>query len=184
MVFGSLERNEEALAAFDEAILLNPQNANVWHEKGMVLESLERFEEAVVAYDESIRLNPQNANTFRRKGAILRKLGRKDEAIEANDESRKILGYSPNSSRLSSESGNREPLTDEQIETEVVILLQGNNLYGDQIYSYLKVNGMNLTDMFVEMRLGHNFRPTDFGTVLAAGRGKPTQEFHDEIKRK
>lgn len=73
-------------------------------------------------------------------------------------------------------------LVDDQfLDVEIVILLQGNNLFGDQVYSYLQLTGRNLKDMFVKMQAGDNFKPADFGTVLQAGRGEPTQSVKDEM---
>lgn len=71
---------------------------------------------------------------------------------------------------------------DEYLETEVVILLQGTNLFGNPVYSYLKLTGKALREMFVKMKIGENFKPSDFGTVLAAGTGLPSEEVREEMK--
>ena len=70
---------------------------------------------------------------------------------------------------------------DEFLDVEVVILLQGNNLFGDLVYSYLQLRGQNLKDMFAKMQTGENFKPSDFGTVIAAGRGDPPPEVRAEM---
>jgi len=75
------------------------------------------------------------------------------------------------------------PKVDETfLESEVVILLQGNNVFGDPVYSYVKMIGRKLKDLFLKMEKGENFTPSDYGTVVAAGRGEPTQELKDEMR--
>jgi hypothetical protein len=75
-----------------------------------------------------------------------------------------------------------ELVSDEFLDAEVVLLMQGTNLFGDLIYSYLKASGRNLKLMFGKMQKGDNFLPSDFGTVLAAGRGEPTEEVREEMR--
>jgi len=36
--------------------------------------------------------------------------------------------------------------------------------------------------MFAAMQAGENFKPSDFGTVIAAGIGEPSQEIRDEMR--
>jgi len=73
-------------------------------------------------------------------------------------------------------------ISDEYLEDEVVVLLQGTNMFGDAVYSYLKLIGRDLKRMFAKMQAGENFKPGDYGTVLYAGRGVPSQEIKDEMK--
>ena len=69
----------------------------------------------------------------------------------------------------------------EAMDVEFVILLQGNNLFGDAIYSYVKMTGTKLKEVFAKMQINENFKPSDFGEVISAGRGEPTQEVRDEM---
>jgi hypothetical protein len=73
-------------------------------------------------------------------------------------------------------------VADEYLDTEIVILLQGTNLFGNPVYSYLKLLGKALKEMFTKMQRGENFKPSDFGTVLAAGTGYPSEEVRKEMK--
>jgi hypothetical protein len=70
---------------------------------------------------------------------------------------------------------------DEFLDVEIIILLQGTNMFGDNVYAYLQIVGRNLKEMFGKMQKGDNFKPADFGTVLAAGRGEPTAEVREEM---
>jgi hypothetical protein len=64
---------------------------------------------------------------------------------------------------------------------ELVILLQGKNSFGDDIFSYLKLTMERMFDLRIAMVEGQKFMPSDFGTVLAAGRGEPDNELRSEM---
>lgn len=80
-------------------------------------------------------------------------------------------------------SNNSTPLelNDEILEEKVVILLQGENNFGDRIFSYLQLTLRNLQQLKHFLHTGETFMPADFGTVLAAGRGEPSQELRSEM---
>jgi HEAT repeat protein len=75
-------------------------------------------------------------------------------------------------------------VNDEYLEVEIVILLQGANLYGNRVYSYVKMLGRRLRGMFDRMQRGENFKPADFGEVLAAGLGEPPPDIRDMMQEK
>ncbi|MDE3060772.1 MAG: hypothetical protein KGJ06_07160 [Pseudomonadota bacterium] len=62
-----------------------------------------------------------------------------------------------------------------------VILLQGKNLFGDKIYSYLKVGMGQIKELYAALQSGKDFTPSDFGTVVAAGKGDPPEDVKAEI---
>lgn len=64
-----------------------------------------------------------------------------------------------------------------------VILLQGKNTFGDMIYCYVKVILPNLEKLQNTLRTGGTFNPSDFGEVIAAGKGKPPESVRNEIAR-
>jgi len=72
-------------------------------------------------------------------------------------------------------------ISEQYLEVEIVLLMQGTNSFGDPVYAYLKINGRNLREMFVKMKSNENFKPSDYGTVIAAGRDMPTDEVRAEI---
>lgn len=67
------------------------------------------------------------------------------------------------------------------LEEAVVILMQGKNTFGDSIYSYLKITNKDLMRMKTVIQGGQPFNPSDFGTIVAAGKGEPTDEVRAEI---
>ncbi len=63
-----------------------------------------------------------------------------------------------------------------------VILMQGKNTFGDRIYSYLKLTVKEFLNMQEAIRSGNPFNPSDFGSVVAAGKGEPPTEVRAEIE--
>jgi tetratricopeptide (TPR) repeat protein len=78
-------RFDEALVAFDKAILLDPQIAEVHSNRGLVLATLKRFDEALAAFDKVILLDPQSARAHSNRGLVLAALKRFDEALVTLD---------------------------------------------------------------------------------------------------
>ncbi len=78
-------------------------------------------------------------------------------------------------------SSSSNVIDEKLLDVDIVILLQGTNLFGDGIYSYLRLPGRKLKEMFAKMRAKENFNPSDFGEVLSAGRGDPSQEVRAEM---
>lgn len=84
---------EDALAAFDEAIRINPKNAHPWHGRGMALSQLGRFSGALAAFEQAINIDKTNASSWNSKGIVLNQLGRLDQAIGAFGQA---IGINPN----------------------------------------------------------------------------------------
>ena len=81
-----LGRYEDALAAHDEAIRLDPQDSIPHIGRGTALGRLGRPEEALAAFDEAIQLDPQNSIPLNGRALVLGSLGRHKEALTAFDE--------------------------------------------------------------------------------------------------
>lgn len=80
-------------------------------------------------------------------------------------------------------SNNSTPveMTEDVLDEKGVILLQGTNVHGDPIYSYLQLTIRSLQQLRDRMRSGEKFLPADFGVVIAAGRGEPDNELRSEM---
>ncbi len=57
-----LEENkfEEALGFFDQALLLNQNDPELWNYKGIVLRSIGRYDEALECFNKSLELDPRD----------------------------------------------------------------------------------------------------------------------------
>ena len=78
------------------------------------------------------------------------------------------------------------PLTEQEKEKlgeeEIVLLLSGFNNYGDKIYNYLKIPLKNIELIIKAVEGGGRFEVREFGEVIAAGLGTPTDEVRQEIE--
>ena len=77
----SLDRAEEALACFEEALTSEPDNAELLLKKGTALERLERLDEAIASYDQAIAANKSLITAYLLKGGILSRMNRQPEAL-------------------------------------------------------------------------------------------------------
>jgi len=66
-----LEKQEEAIEAYNKAIEINPKYADAWYNKGVTLVQLERQEEAIKAFDKAIEIYPKYAGAWNNKGVAL-----------------------------------------------------------------------------------------------------------------
>ena len=79
-------RSTEALAAYEQAIRLDPNFTLAYYNKGILLNELHRYEEALSAFEQAIRLDPNDANTYHDKGIALNELHRNEEALSSYDQ--------------------------------------------------------------------------------------------------
>lgn len=77
---------KEALAAYEEALRLNPALRDAWYGKAHMLVVLKRCEEALLASDEALRLDPTFLWAWYTKANALADLKRYEEALQAYDE--------------------------------------------------------------------------------------------------
>jgi tetratricopeptide (TPR) repeat protein len=80
---GSLE---ESVEAFNKAIDLDPQNADVWRYKALILRDQGEYDEAIAAFDRAIEFDPQNTEAKVEKAGTLMVMGRQGEALAIFDE--------------------------------------------------------------------------------------------------
>jgi tetratricopeptide (TPR) repeat protein len=86
MVYYREKRYDEALAAYDHAIELDPHYADAYYNKGEVLRRFERYDDALVLYNLAVEADPLFADAWYKKGRMLHKLKRDKEALVAYDQ--------------------------------------------------------------------------------------------------
>lgn len=70
-----------AIAAYNQAIDINPDVAEYWFNQGLTLFHLQDFPAAIAAYDQAINIKPQHYKSWYNRGLILGELGEFTEAI-------------------------------------------------------------------------------------------------------
>ena len=82
-----LKRYDEAIAAFDRAIALNPEFIHLAHYgKGLAFYSQKKHAAAIDSLELAIAANPSYAPAFSRKSSSLREINRLDEALVAAEQ--------------------------------------------------------------------------------------------------
>lgn len=51
---------DEALGFFEQALLLNQNDPDLWNHKGVVLRSLGRYEESMECFNKSLEIDPRD----------------------------------------------------------------------------------------------------------------------------
>ena len=93
IVLAEMGKKNEALAAYDEAIKIDPNYAEVHCGRGDALAYLGRNQEALAAYNKAIKINPNFAIAHNNRGVLFRKLGRNKKALAAYH---KAIKFNPN----------------------------------------------------------------------------------------
>ncbi len=74
-------RYDKAIEEYDEAISLNPADADMYNNRGIAYYKLDQFEKAMRDYDEAIRINPEHALAYYNRGVVNKKQGERAKAI-------------------------------------------------------------------------------------------------------
>ncbi|MCH7757625.1 MAG: tetratricopeptide repeat protein [Thaumarchaeota archaeon] len=53
---------EDALRCFEQAIIMNPNDPDLWNFKAVVLRSIGRHEEAIECFNKSLKIDPRDKN--------------------------------------------------------------------------------------------------------------------------
>ncbi len=74
---------DEAIAAYQKAIEIDPDYADAYYNIGIALRKQGKLDEAIAAYQKAIEIDPDYADAYYNIGIALRKQGKLDEAIAA-----------------------------------------------------------------------------------------------------
>jgi tetratricopeptide (TPR) repeat protein len=85
--------HQEALAEFDRAISLDPNEGKYWVSKAVALKELKLYEEALAAAGQALAINPQSASAWDINGNVFWSLNRYEDALTAYNKS---LSLEPN----------------------------------------------------------------------------------------
>ncbi|HEY9761787.1 MAG TPA: tetratricopeptide repeat protein [Trichocoleus sp.] len=79
-------RYQEAIAAYEKVLQLQPSQDQIWFKQGLALEALGNCEAAVMAYDRVLQLRPQDYLAWLKRAKALEALNRLEGALAAYDE--------------------------------------------------------------------------------------------------
>jgi tetratricopeptide (TPR) repeat protein len=82
----NLQQTDTALACFDEAIALDPTNADAFVKKGATFEKLGKLDEAIDCYDRAIALDQSMTMAYLGKGGVFNRLERYSEALQCYEQ--------------------------------------------------------------------------------------------------
>jgi tetratricopeptide (TPR) repeat protein len=102
MSHASAGRYNEALAAYDGALALDPTSAQVWKQKGDALHILRRHQEALAAYDRAAQFAPNEVDIWKSRGETLIMLRQYQEALNTYNH---ILKLTPNDVNIWNSTG-------------------------------------------------------------------------------
>ncbi len=81
--YDNLNRYNDAVEAFRQALRINPEYADAWYCLGIAYLDLNRYENAVEANRQALRINPEYAEAWHNLGIAFDRLNRYTDAIEA-----------------------------------------------------------------------------------------------------
>lgn len=54
---------DEALSFFEQALIIDPKDPDLWNLKGTALRSMGRYEEAIESFNKSLEIEPRNKHS-------------------------------------------------------------------------------------------------------------------------
>ena len=78
----NLDDPQSAVECFDQALRVDPKNADAWVRKGTALEKLQRLDAAVECYDRAIATDDSMTIAYLHKGGLFNRMERYNEALE------------------------------------------------------------------------------------------------------
>ncbi|MGD1808877.1 tetratricopeptide repeat protein [Dapis sp. BLCC M126] len=83
-------RLKEAINAYNQALKIYPEMADVWNNRGVVLTRLKMFDEAITSYDRALQIRADYADAWNNRGVSLIELQHYQEAINSFEQGIKV----------------------------------------------------------------------------------------------
>lgn len=93
--FLQLQRYEDALGVYEQAVNLKPDYAQGWYGQGKALFGLKKYQQALEAYDQAIQIQPDYLEAWTQRGFTLMNLQQYEKAIESFNRSLQINSNLP-----------------------------------------------------------------------------------------
>ncbi|MEY2465995.1 MAG: hypothetical protein QOD03_516 [Verrucomicrobiota bacterium] len=82
----NLEQAEDAIACFNDVLMMEPKNTEALVKKGAALEKLRKLDEAIACYDQAIAADSSMTIAYLQKGGLCNRLERFSEAMECYEQ--------------------------------------------------------------------------------------------------
>ena len=86
----NLERFEEALGSFEQALKIMPDFAEAHYNQGNAYKELKRYREALKSYERALKINPHYAEAYINRGIALQALERVEDALASHERALEI----------------------------------------------------------------------------------------------
>ncbi|WP_422665715.1 CHAT domain-containing protein [Anabaena sp. PCC 7938] len=88
---GSFREYQKAVASFDKALEIKPNDYDAWCNRGVVLcDHFRQYEQAVASYDKALQIKPDKYEAWNNRGVALGNLGEYEQAVASYDKALKI----------------------------------------------------------------------------------------------
>ncbi len=84
------ELDEKAIASYDKAIEINPDDDYAWNNRGVALGNLGKYEKEIASYEKAIEINPDYDYAWYNRGVALGNLGKYEKAIASYEKAIEI----------------------------------------------------------------------------------------------
>ena len=88
-------KTEEAIAAYDRAINIRPNNYDAWYKKAEVCYQLKRYNSAIFCYEKTVKLQPNHWQGWRNLGVLFYQSNRYEKSVECYFKSLDIQSEQP-----------------------------------------------------------------------------------------
>ena len=78
-----MDRHEEALESYNQALAINPMNARTYYNRGITLRHLKRHTEALDSYNQVLAIMPHYPEALYNRGIVLEDLKNYEKALES-----------------------------------------------------------------------------------------------------
>ncbi len=82
IALGNLGRLEEAIASYDQALEIKPDDEQAWYNRGVALSNLGRYEEAIASYDQALKIKPDKDQAWYNKACAYALQDKTDLALQ------------------------------------------------------------------------------------------------------
>lgn len=79
-------RYEDAIAAYNLALQIQPDLADTWNNRGVVLTRMQRYPEAIASYEQATAIRPHYPDAWNNRGVVLLELQQYQEAIASYEQ--------------------------------------------------------------------------------------------------